>query len=172
MNHEKQVKPMNPLLKNVCAGIALFLIFLLFFLLSFSIEIKSMTGAVSARSVPQAISILGMITSLYLTLKNLFPFMEQRKAGSGEAAPVPRRRWLHMVLSLLLFIGYVALMKTFGFILMSVVYLFLQMVLIAENRSCKHILLLLVISICIPVILYVPFRYGFKLLLPMGTIFE
>lgn len=77
-----------------------------------------------------------------------------------------------MALSLLLLIAYVALMKTFGFILTSIVYLFVQMVLIAEDRSWKHLLLLLVISICIPIILYIPFRYGFKLLLPTGTIFQ
>lgn len=89
MNNEKQVKPMDPFLKNTCAGAALFIVFLLFFLFSFSVEVKSMTGAVSARSVPQAVSILGMITSLYLTLKTCSPIWSGARRAAGKPAAFP-----------------------------------------------------------------------------------
>ena len=80
-NNEAMVRQMDPLLKDACAGAVLFLVFLLFFLFSFSIEIKSMTGAVSARSVPQAVSVMGMFAALYLFLKSLLPYLEQKRRG-------------------------------------------------------------------------------------------
>ena len=170
--NEAMVRQMNPLLKDACAGAVLFLVFLLFFLFSFSIEVKSLTGVVSARSVPQAVSIMGMFAALYLFLKNLLPYLEQKRAGADAAVRVPRRRWLLMAASLLLLAGYVALIETLGFILTSVLYLLAQMGIIAEKKTWKHLLLLAVIALCVPLVLYFPFRYGFKLLLPTGTIFH
>ena len=69
-------------------------------------------------------------------------------------------------------VGYILLMHTFGFMLTSAVYLFLQMLAILENRSKKRVILMAVIAVLVPVILYIPFRYGFQLMIPVGTIFR
>ncbi len=172
MNQEKMTNKTDPQKKNVYAGILLFIVFLLFFLLSFSIEIKRATGSMTSRSVPQVISVLGMIVSLYMVLKNLMAYRAKKKNGGVETEEVPVKRWTLMGLSVVLLIAYVGSMRAIGFILSSILYLFLQMVSISEDRSAKRVVLLAVIAIAVPILFYIPFRYGFKLMLPIGTLFK
>ena len=163
----------DPRMKDVITGVVSLVLFLLFFVFSFTIEVKTVGGGVSSRTIPQLVSAGGIIVSLILTLKNLFAYWKAQKNGEQtEPVYTARKRWGQIALSVVLMVGYILLMRTFGFMLTSAVYLFLQMLAILENRSKKRIILIAVIAILVPVILYIPFRYGFQLMIPVGTIFK
>ena len=173
MNQEGKVRQKDPRVKDVITGIVSLVLFLLFFGFSFAIEVKTVGGSVSSRTIPQFVSSCGIIVSLILILKNLFPYLKARKSG-GQQEPVytDRKRWGQLAISVVLMVGYILLMRTFGFMLTSAVYLFLQMLAILEDRSRKRVILIAVIAVLVPVILYIPFRYGFQLMIPVGTIFR
>lgn len=173
MNQEGKVRQKDPRVKDVITGIVSLVLFLLFFGFSFAIEVKTVGGSVSSRTIPQFVSSCGIIVSLILILKNLFPYLKAKKSGEQqELAYTDRKRWVQLAISVALMVGYILLMRTFGFMLTSAVYLFLQMLAILEDRSKKRVILIAVIAVLVPVILYIPFRYGFQLMIPVGTIFR
>ena len=173
MNQEGKVRQKDPRVKDVITGIVSLVLFLLFFGFSFTIEVKTVGGSISSRTIPQFVSSCGIIVSLILILKNLFPYLKAQKSGEQqEPVYTDRKRWGQLAISVVLMVGYILLMRTFGFMLTSAVYLFLQMLAILENRSKKRVILIAIIAVLVPVILYIPFRYGFKLMIPVGTIFR
>lgn len=173
MNQEGKGRQKDPRVKDVITGIVSLVLFLLFFGFSFAIEVKTVGGSVSSRTIPQFVSSCGIIVSLILILKNLFPYLKAKKSGEQqEPVYTDRKRWGQLAISVALMVGYILLMRTFGFMLTSAVYLFLQMLAILEDRSKKRVILIAVIAVLVPVILYIPFRYGFQLMIPVGTIFR
>lgn len=173
MNQEGKVRQKDPRVKDVITGIVSLVLFLLFFGFSFTIEVKTVGGSISSRTIPQFVSSCGIIVSLILILKNLFPHLKAQKSGEQqEPVYTDRKRWGQLAISVVLMVGYILLMRTFGFMLTSAVYLFLQMLAILENRSKKRVILIAIIAVLVPVILYIPFRYGFQLMIPVGTIFR
>ena len=173
MNQEGKVRQKDPRVKDVITGIVSLVLFLLFFGFSFTIEVKTVGGSISSRTIPQFVSSCGIIVSLILILKNLFPYLKAQKSGEQqEPVYTDRKRWGQLAISVVLMVGYILLMRTFGFMLTSDVYLFLQMLAILENRSKKRVILIAIIAVLVPVILYIPFRYGFQLMIPVGTIFR
>ena len=173
MNQEGKVRQKDPRVKDVITGIVSLVLFLLFFGFSFTIEVKTVGGSISSRTIPQFVSSCGIIVSFILILKNLFPYLKAQKSGEQqEPVYTDRKRWGQLAISVVLMVGYILLMRTFGFMLTSAVYLFLQMLAILENRSKKRVILIAIIAVLVPVILYIPFRYGFQLMIPVGTIFR
>ena len=173
MNQEGKVRQKDPRVKDVITGIVSLVLFLLFFGFSFTIEVKTVGGSISSRTIPQFVSSCVIIVSLILILKNLFPYLKAQKSGEQqEPVYTDRKRWGQLAISVVLMVGYILLMRTFGFMLTSAVYLFLQMLAILENRSKKRVILIAIIAVLVPVILYIPFRYGFQLMIPVGTIFR
>ena len=173
MNQEGKVRQKDPRVKDVITGIVSLVLFLLFFGFSFTIEVKTVGGSISSRTIPQFVSSCGIIVSLILILKNLFPYLKAQKSGEQqEPVYTDRKRWGQLAISVVLMVGYILLMRTFGFMLTSAVYLFRQMLAILENRSKKRVILIAIIAVLVPVILYIPFRYGFQLMIPVGTIFR
>src|SRR5699024_8167982 len=57
----------------------------------------------------------------------------EREAGEAEAEKVKKKHYGHVIITILLLILCVALLETLGFILSTVMYLFLQMCLMAKK---------------------------------------
>lgn len=159
--------------KEAIAGLVMVLLFFAFFIFSFSITEKTVTGVVSSRTVPQFVSILGIIVSLYLTITKWLGYKKNREvAKDEEKVAAEPRLWKRIIISTILLTGYISLINVFGYILTSIIYLFLQITTIYEKRDKKSIIIIAIISIAIPLILYIPFRYVFNLMIPTGTIFR
>ena len=77
-----------------------------------------------------------------------------------------------MLESLLLATIYVNVLKPVGFLISTFVYLTLQMIVLAPNdkRTKKEIIKYVIINLIFTVVVYVLFRYGFKIILPAGLI--
>lgn len=77
-------------------------------------------------------------------------------------------------LSILLLAAYVFLFKSVGFLLTSIVYLFLQLLLLSNEhrRSPKHIALYATIALLLPIIVQFFFVNVLRLMLPTGILTE
>jgi hypothetical protein len=91
-------------------------------------------------------------------------------AKEAESEDAEKLRWVHLALSVVLMFLYVFFMKTLGFILSSVVYLIIQILALQRKRDPKTVLLVIGISIFVPLLLFIPFRYIFGLRLPLGIL--
>ncbi|WP_277408829.1 tripartite tricarboxylate transporter TctB family protein [Lacrimispora xylanisolvens] len=75
-----------------------------------------------------------------------------------------------MLTSFMLILVYVYLLQPVGFIVTTILYLPLQMYVLApdEKKTKKDIIQLAVISVIFTFVVFFLFRYGFKIILPAG----
>ena len=116
---------------------------------------------VSARAFPRVVCILMVASSVWLLIDAITK--PKLRAPLTAEEKVSFRRG---VLAILCTLGYVLLFKTLGYIVSSVIVLFLMM-LIFGNRKWKQ---MIIISIVFPVILYFAFKFGLKTPLPEGIL--
>lgn len=74
-----------------------------------------------------------------------------------------------VLLSLLLMVAYVGLMESVGFIITSVVYIFLQILVLAKQGP-RNYMTFGVIAIVVPIVVFYLFVNVFKVLIPAGIL--
>lgn len=116
---------------------------------------------VSARFFPRTVCIVMVAASIWLLIDAIIK-PKKRDPLDAEEKVGYRRGVLAMICAL----GYVLLFKPLGYIVSSIVVLFLMM-LIFGNRKWNQ---MIIISIVFPVILYFAFKYGLKTPLPEGIL--
>ena len=92
--------------------------------------------------------------------------------GADEVKEKDESDYKRVLESLILATIYVNVLKPVGFLISTFVYLTLQMIVLAPNdkRSKKEILKYVIINLVFTVVVFVLFRYGFKIILPSGII--
>ena len=114
---------------------------------------------------------IGLVTFIlaaalaFLNLKNLK--MRTAEAENMEKEELDYKR---MLTSFMLILVYVYLLQPVGFIVTTILYLPLQMYVLApdEKKTKKDIIQLAVISVIFTFVVFFLFRYGFKIILPAG----
>lgn len=88
--------------------------------------------------------------------------------GKGEASVSVKG----FVITLLLLFAYVLLLKPIGFVITSIVYMFIQMMLFvpAELRSKKNYIIFAIVSVVLPIAVNLLFVNVFSLILPTGIL--
>ncbi|MGQ7956917.1 tripartite tricarboxylate transporter TctB family protein [Pseudomonas sp. SP16.1] len=95
---------------------------------------------------------------------------DELPASPAEPAPASVVEPRTVLLTLGLILGYIALLGTVGFPLMTVVYLYLQFLLLTPvQHKANHLAYLLIAVICSAAI-YLLFREAFDLMLPAGLL--
>ena len=89
------------------------------------------------------------------------------KAASGRK--LDRGDLMAVLFTFAVIIGYVMVLPTFGFILATPIYLFLQMTILSPSDKRNYVLFA-VISVVFTVFVFVAFRIGLQQLLPRGVI--
>ena len=129
---------------------------------------KSRVMKIGPDFMPMVIGILILVLALML----LFSAIKNFKANTAkaEAMPADTSDYKRVLASLVLVVIYVNILAPIGFILSTLGYLFLQIVVLAPNdrRSSKNILMYAVIDIVFVFVVFFLFRYGFKIVLPAG----
>jgi hypothetical protein len=101
----------------------------------------------------------------FLNLKNL-------KMRTAEAEKMEKEEldYKRMLTSFMLILVYVYLLQPVGFIVTTILYLPLQMYVLApdEKKTKKDIIQLAVTSVIFTFVVFFLFRYGFKIILPAG----
>lgn len=129
---------------------------------------KSKVMAIGPDFMPVIIGVLILILAGVLLITTLSRFKmiqeEAEKSGKDEAD------YKRVIGSLVLALLYVYLLKPVGFIVSTLVYLFLQIYVLAPDskRSRKDLIQFAVIDVIFTFVVYFLFRYGFTIVLPAG----
>lgn len=129
---------------------------------------KSKVMEIGPGFMPTVVGIATLILStalLIISLKNL-----KTRIAEVDANPPADSDYKRMLISLILILVYVFALKPMGFIVTTLVYLPIQMYVLAdaEHRTRKDIIVLLVIDVIFTIAVFFLFRYGFKIVLPQG----
>lgn len=116
--------------------------------------------------MPIVVGIVTLILALALLVLSLINLKKQG-AEPQSAAECDYKR---MLISLALVLVYVFVLKPLGFIVSTLIYLPIQMYVLADagHRTKKDIITLLVIDVLFTFVVFFLFRYGFKIVLPQG----
>ena len=129
---------------------------------------KSRVMKIGPNFMPLVIGTLILILALMLLFSSIKNF--KRNAAKAEAMPADTSDYKRVLASLVLVVIYVNILAPVGFILSTLGYLFLQIIVLAPNdrRSAKNIMLYAIIDVVFVLIVFFLFRYGFKIVLPAG----
>lgn len=118
--------------------------------------------------MPIVVGVVTLLLSAALLVLSLTGF--KRHAAAVEANPPAECDYKRMLISLILVLIYVFALKPLGFIVTTLLYLPVQMYVLAdaEHRTKKDVILLLVIDVIFTFAVFFLFRYGFKIVLPQG----
>lgn len=159
---------------TICAAV-LFIFFALVIYFTQNIRLLVTTISVDARFWPKAVGFLGCGFSAILFFQSLFEVRLQDKPSApeagGEPPPAERQDSLRSVKTLALIFLYILGLEHLGFFVMTVLYLFAQLFVLADpkQRNIKHLIL---ITLLFTAAVYVVFRYVFQMLLPAGTVWN
>lgn len=129
---------------------------------------KSRVMKIGPDFMPMVIGILILVLALMLLASAIKNF--KVNAAKAESMPADTSDYKRVLASLVLVIIYVNILAPVGFILSTLGYLFLQILVLAPNdrRSTKNILTYAIIDIVFVFVVFFLFRYGFKIVLPAG----
>ncbi|MBQ9009315.1 MAG: tripartite tricarboxylate transporter TctB family protein [Clostridia bacterium] len=122
----------------------------------------------SAKIMPTLLGILLAILSAFCIIQGI------RKLVSKETDSEPTKKLdkgdvMAVVYTFAVIIGYILIMPTLGFILSTMIYLFLQMIILAPPEKRNYVLFAIV-TVVFTVLVFVAFRVGLQQLLPRGII--
>ncbi len=129
---------------------------------------KSKVMEIGPDFMPMVIGAITFVLALILTVLNV-KNMKLRAAELAEAA-IDECDYKRVLLSALLVLIYVFVLQPVGFIVSTLVYLPLQMLVLSpdDQRGKKQIIQLLIIDVIFTMIVFFLFRYGFKIVLRAG----
>ncbi len=129
---------------------------------------KSRVMKIGPDFMPMVIGVLILVLALMLLFQSLKNF--KANAEKAESMPPDTADYKRVLASLVLVVIYVNILAPVGFILSTLCYLFLQIVVLAPNdrRNSKNILMYAVIDVIFVFAVFFLFRYGFKIVLPSG----
>jgi hypothetical protein len=129
---------------------------------------KSKVMDIGPDFMPMVIGVITFILAAILTFISIKNF--KMHAKELEGTEIPKCDYVRVLSSIILVLIYVFLMQPVGFILSTLVFLLLQMIVLSpdDERDAKHIIQLAVIDVVFTFIVFFLFRYGFKIVLPAG----
>ena len=133
------------------------------------------TGGVNARTVPEIWGSCLLILSILLIVRSIYGMAKAKKnptlpeQGNFIKNLIDKRE---VVYTFALLIGYAALMKPVGFIITSIIYVFLQILILTpiKKRSRKVMGIAAVMAVTFSTVLYYVFTKYFMVLLPPGIL--
>lgn len=154
--------------KDLILGVMMMLLsaFYLYFAFQIKTRPKLTPAYSSAQIVPILLGIVLAAMSVILIIQGIRKRLivtqdEQKKMAGSDVAAV--------ALTFAVIIGYTLVMQPLGFCLSTVIYLFLQMLVLAPKAK-RNYLLFAGISVVFTAIVFVAFRMGLQQLLPRGII--
>lgn len=156
--------------KDLILGIVMlaFSAFYLIFAQQIKTRPKLTPGYASARIMPTLLGVLLAILSVVCIIQGV----RRLKAPDDEGGSVKKKDrgdLMAVVFTFAVIIGYILVMPLLGFILSTVIYLFLQMLILAPAEKRNYVLFAIV-AVVFTALVFVAFRVGLQQLLPRGVI--
>lgn len=160
--------------EDVFSGIFLLVVSVIMFFTAYSFEALT-TSLVGPAFMPQVIAIIMAIFSVVIAVNGF-----KKSKAADEEIDIPasaeeelivteKKSYKPVLISLALMIIYVALLPYIGFLIMTSVYIFFQM-LILSHVTHRKVWLFLLISVVTSATIYYLFRNVFYVMLPTGII--
>ena len=135
---------------------------------------KAKNGDVGSAFLPIVVGGMLVVLSLIYLGSTLLE-IKQRKNRGEEAEEEQIEEILKpdnrkIALTFVLLAAYVLLLKPVGFVITSIVYLFLQMNVMSDEPTVKQRVVFAVLSVIVPVIVYYVFVNLFSMVLPAGIL--
>ena len=129
---------------------------------------KSKVMEIGPDFMPLVIGSVVFILAAILTFLSIKNFKMHEK--ELENVTIPECDYKRVLLSVILVLIYVFILQPIGFILSTMAYLLLQMLVLSpdDERDAKHIVRLVLIDVIFTLVVFFLFRYGFKIVLPAG----
>lgn len=164
--------------QDVFSGFFLLIVSVAMFLATFSF--KALTESqVGPDFMPKIIASMMMILSIIIIVNGLKrakiekestgAYQTAEEEGTKSASEDEKKNLLPVMITLGLMIGYFVLIPILGFLIMTALYLFLQMLLLS-HKSNRKIWLFAILSIATSTLIYYVFRSVFYVMLPTGII--
>lgn len=129
---------------------------------------KSKVMEIGPDFMPMVIGIITFVLAAILTFLNV----KNMKMRVAEIDPskIDDCDYKRVLLSALLVLIYVFILQPVGFIVSTLVFLPLQMLVLSpdDQRGKKQVIQLLIIDVIFTMVVFFLFRYGFKIVLPAG----
>jgi putative tricarboxylic transport membrane protein len=145
--------------KNIIAAVVLIACAILYGVLTANLPVRTLPNTPDPSFFPWINTVIMLVLSVWLLARGL-------KRPATERAPDMTGRSRRAAWALGAFVAYVAAMPGLGFILATVPFFAVMMVLFGERRPiwvCGG-------AVCATVLLYALFRYGFGVFLPRGVL--
>lgn len=128
---------------------------------------KLTPGYASAKIMPILLGVLLAILSVACIIQGV---RRLKAPDDGEAAKkLDRGDMMAVIFTFAVIIGYILVMPMLGFILSTVIYLFLQMLILAPADK-RNFALFAIVAVVFTALVFVAFRVGLQQLLPRGII--
>ena len=129
---------------------------------------KSQVMEIGPDFMPTVIGVLVFVLAALLTVQGV----RGLKTKVIDPASIPKCDYKRVVLSIVLVLIYVFALGPVGFIVTTLVFLPLQMLVLSPDneRDVKHIIRLLIIDVIFTAAVYALFRYAFMIMLPTGIL--
>ena len=155
-----------------CKDLILGVVMLLFsgFYLYYAQQIKTRPKLTPAYASAQIMpKLLGMLLAILSVLCIIQGIKKVRTADEGEKKKADTGDIMAVTLTFAVIIGYTLILPTLGFCLSTVIYLFLQMNVLAPKEKRNYVLFAIV-AVVFTAFVFVAFRVGLQQLLPRGII--
>lgn len=161
---------------DVYASIFLMVFAVIMYVATYSIQ-RLTISQIGSEFVPRLVAVGIFLCSAALLIKGIRSLKQQSTGGQTKQEEVDAQtkeenssfRAFPVVATLVLLVFYIALIREIGFLIMTVIYLFLQFYVLA-HKSKRSFPLFLILSVVVSVTVYYVFRYGFHLMLPAGIL--
>ena len=140
--------------------------------INFADPVIALKQTISSKFFPEVVCVIMivfpvlLIISSYIGAKNMTED-EREKEEAGDKPEYKR-----VVATFVAFAVYILLMDKIGFLIMSIIYLPIQMYALApvEKQGKKNIILYVILGVIASFVIYYMFVYGFKVILPKGIL--
>ncbi len=127
---------------------------------------KSFADYAGARIIPTLLGILLMVLGLLCLIQGV---LKLKKMKNQPKEAFDKAGTLAVVLTFACIVGYIMLLPELGFCLSTIIYLFLQMLVMAPKEKRNYVLFG-IIAVVFTALVFVAFRVGLTQLLPRGII--
>jgi hypothetical protein len=157
--------------KDLISGAALILLGIYIALESGNIKGHAQSNIVNAQLIPRIIGITLIVISGITFIKALVKLLLYRKTERNTPAKQRDDR-ITLGCTAALLILYALMFRPLGFIVSSMIYLFLQVLVLTpgEKRTRRVLPIAAAVSVIVTVLVYIGFRYGLEILLPVGIL--
>lgn len=155
---------------DLISGIFFLAFSVVIYIASFSIKVNN-AEALGPQFFPRIVAYCMGILSILLIIQKVRAIRGSKKTEEIESSRESIKNIPFLLTSLLLVL-YMFLIKPLGFIMVSIFYLFFQITIIIapKDRKKKNMTIIILISIVIPILLYLLFYHVFNIFLPQGIL--